>query len=72
MNNYDYTRIAGEKLRQLIEENYNTQEEFSLDYGMDLRTVSRYINTGINKVSAIQELAEFFNVNFNDFFAPVK
>lgn len=71
MSNYDGTRIAGEKLRQLIAENYNTQEEFALDYGLELRTVSRYINSGINKVSTLQELADFFHVPIVDFFKPV-
>jgi len=61
-------QIAGRNLRRLIQENYTSQEEFSYDYGMDLRTVSRYINAGINKIDAIQELALFFNVDFMEFF----
>lgn len=61
-------QIAGQTLRKLIRENYASQEEFSYDYGMDLRTLSRYINNGINKVDAIQELATFFKVDFTDFF----
>lgn len=61
-------RMAGETLRRLIQENYSSQEEFAYEYGTDLRTVSRYVNNGINKVNIIQELAEFFNVSFTDFF----
>ena len=63
-------QIAGQNLRRLIQENYPSQEEFAYDYGMDLRSVSRYINNGINKVDAIQQLAEFFSVDFMEFFKP--
>lgn len=68
MSDINYALLAGKRLRLLIEENYATQEDFAYDYGMDLRTVSRYINSGISKVPTIQELAEFFNVPFMDFF----
>ncbi len=61
-------QIAGLRLRRLIQENYSSQEEFAYDYGLELRTVSRYINNGINKVDAIQELAEYFNVDVTEFF----
>lgn len=59
---------AGTVLRRLIAENYLSQEEFAYDYGADIRTVSRYINNGINKIDVIQELAEFFDVPFEFFF----
>lgn len=61
-------KMAGEKLRQLIKENYRTQEEFADRYGMELRTVSRYVNQGIKDVDVIQELANFFGVDFFFFF----
>lgn len=70
MSDINYALLAGKRLRLLIEENYATQEDFAYDYGMDLRTVSRYINSGISKVPTIQELAEFFKVPFTDFFHP--
>lgn len=59
---------AGNTLRRLIQENYPSQEAFAFDYGIEIRTVSRYINNGINKLDIIQSLAEFFNVSFSDFF----
>ncbi len=59
---------AGRKLRQLIQENFRTQEEFAERYGMEIRSVSRYINQGINKVGVIQELADFFQVDSLEFF----
>lgn len=61
--------IAGKNLRKLINDNYSSQEDFAYDYGADVRTVNRYINEGINKVSVIQELAEYFDVEFAYFFA---
>ncbi len=61
-------QIAGRTLRKLIQDNYRSQEEFALDFGMEPRTVSRYINNGINKIDIIQELAEFFNISFVAFF----
>ena len=59
---------AGMVLKRLIQERYSSQEEFALDYGMELRTVSRYVNQGINKISVVQELADFFALEFEDFF----
>lgn len=59
---------AGNALRRLIAENYPSQEEFADKYGADIRTISRYINNGINKIDIIQELAEHFDVPFEYFF----
>lgn len=60
---------AGLYLKRLIQENYESQEDFAYDFGTDIRTVSRYVNNGINKISTIQELADFFGVRFQDFFS---
>lgn len=68
MMNLPPEKRAGEMLRKLIQENYSSQEEFSYEYGADLRTINRYVNSGINKVNVIQELADFFNVPLVDFF----
>lgn len=59
---------AGEVLRNLINENYSSQEEFAFDFGTDVRTVNRYVNNGINKIDTVQQLAMFFNVDFTYFF----
>lgn len=67
-----YAHIAGQRLKQLIKENYPTQEDFSYDYGLEIRTISRYVNQGINKIDVIQELAEFFGVEFTYFFTETK
>jgi len=68
MNTYDASKRAGATLRRLIQENYTSQEEFAYDYGIEIRTVSRYVNQGINKVDVIQELASFFSIQFSEFF----
>ncbi len=71
MSGFDAEKNAGEVLRLLIQENYATQQDFADDYVTDIRNVSRYINEGIKKVSTIQSLAEFFNVEVTRFFTPV-
>ena len=68
MGKGDYSKKAGANLRKLIQSNYESQEEFAFEYGMDIRTVSRYVNQGISKIDTIQELAEFFDVEFMSFF----
>lgn len=68
MSNGTPQQKAGNTLRKLIQDNYPSQEAFAYDYGIEIRTVSRYINNGINKIDIIQSLAEFFNVSFSDFF----
>ena len=67
-NSLPAEKVAGLVLRRLILENYKTQEDFSYDFGADLRTVNRYINQGINKLTTIQELAMFFKVEWRLFF----
>lgn len=61
-------QCAGKKLKRLISENYSSQEEFSFAVGYELRTISRYVNQGINKVDTLQFFAEHFNVSISEFF----
>ena len=68
MSSWTPQQKAGLVLKRLIQERYSSQEEFALDYGMELRTVSRYVNQGINKISVVQEIADFFALEFEDFF----
>ncbi len=68
MNNLSPQMKAGQKLRALIEENFSSQEDFAFEYGADIRTISRYINNGINKIDVIQSLADWFGISFADFF----
>jgi len=68
MSQLPASQKAGRVLRELIRQHYSSQEEFAYDYGLELRTVSRYINQGISKVDVVQELANFFAVDFSYFF----
>ena len=68
MSEQNAVKKAGDFLRKLIQQNYSSQEEFAIDFGTDISTISRYINGGINKVNVIQELAEFFEIDIKDFF----
>ena len=68
MSKVDASKQAGLVLRRLIQENYPSQEEFADDFGADIRTVSRYVNQGINKVNVLQELADFFQIELWNFF----
>lgn len=67
MANVDAAKYAGSVLRRLIGEYYPSQEEFAYEFGTDLRTVSRYVNSGITKIPTLQELAIFFNVSIKEF-----
>ena len=58
---------AGLALKYLIKQHYESQQAFADDYYTDLRTISRYINAGINKTSTIQEIADFFEMDFISF-----
>ncbi len=60
-------QLAGKNLRRLLRDINITQEEFAFQYGADVRTVNRYINKGIPKVSTIQEIAEYLDVDFLEF-----
>ena len=65
-------KIAGENLRLLINHNYPNQAEFAYEFGAVEKTISRYVNDGINKLDTIQELAHFFGVEYIDFFKPIE
>ena len=60
---------VGENLKILIKESAaKTQEEFAFDFGIDIRTVGRWVNEGIGKVDLIGDIAEYFGVDIKFFF----
>lgn len=61
-------KIAGLVLKKLIKEQFGTQDEFAYQYGADIRTISRYTNEGIDKISVLQSLSERFCIEFTFFF----
>ena len=68
MTNLTPQQIAGKNLRKFISAKYKSQEDFAFEYGADIRTINRYINNGINKIDAIQDLSQYLHVSFKDFF----
>lgn len=65
----DKSLLTGRNLRRLIKENKLTQQTFADDYGTDLRNVSRWINERkLTNIDTIQELADYFEVDFFEFF----
>lgn len=64
----DKKLLVGQNLRRLIKENGQTQQSFADDFYADLRNVNRWINTGIKDIDKIQELADYFGVDFFEFF----
>ncbi len=67
MSDNSLKKTVGNNLRRLIAENYPSQEEFAFDFGIDVRTVSRYVNNGVKDLDVIEELAAFFDVDFSFF-----
>lgn len=68
MNDLPYSVIAGRALKKILALYDLTQQEFAFDYGCDVRTVSRYINSGITKIQDIEYIANFFDIPFLEFF----
>ena len=63
----DLGLVAGENLKRLIKESeYGTQQDFAFEFGADVRTVGRWVNHGIDKLSTITQIAEFFGVDVLD------
>lgn len=63
MNRY-LSQIAGDNLKKVIKDSaYKTQEEFAYSFGAEIRTVSRWLNSGIKNLDTLQEIAEFLNLD---------
>lgn len=63
-----YAEIAGKNLKRFIKEANITQEDFAYEYGTDVRTISRWVNGGIDKTSIVEELAIKLGKSFFDFY----
>lgn len=62
----DLGLVAGANLKRLMKENQLTQEDFAEAFCADDRTVRRWISQGINNITLIGEIADFFNVSITD------
>lgn len=67
MSNFNYSIAAGLALKHLIRENYASQQAFADDFGVELRTINRYVTSGISKMVTLEELADFFAMDLLDF-----
>ena len=57
-------KVVGANLKRLIKESvYRTQAIFAQEYGVDERTVRRWVSQGIEKVYIIDEIADFFKID---------
>lgn len=53
-------KIVGENIKRAIAlSDFKTQEEFAAEYGTDIRSVSRWVNLGLNKIDETEEIADF-------------
>ena len=48
--------------RQIKNSKYKTQEAFALAFGIELRTVSRWVNEGVRDLDAVEEIAHFLDI----------
>ena len=63
-NRTDLGKVVGANLRRLIKGSaYRTQAEFAYAFGVDERTVRRWVSSGIEKVYIIDEIAHFFKID---------
>ena len=63
----DLGLVVGANLKRLIKESkYKTQEEFAFEFGVDDRTVRRWIGKGVYDIRSIQQLAGFFEIGVFD------
>ena len=62
--NIDLGKIVGANLKRAIKESkWKTQEKFSEAFGAEVRTVGRWCNRGIDKLSLVQQIADFLEID---------
>ena len=63
-NNMDLNKIVGANLKRAIKESkWKTQEKFSEAFGAEVRTVGRWCNQGVDKLSLVQQIADFLEID---------
>lgn len=62
------SKIAGENLKQVIKANYLSQADFAFDFGVEMRTLSRWLNNGITNIDTLQQITEFLQIEITDLF----
>ena len=62
--NIDLGKIVGANLKRAIKDSkWKTQEKFSEAFGAEVRTVGRWCNQGIDKLSLVQQIADFLEID---------
>ena len=62
--NIDLNKIVGANLKRAIRESeWKTQERFAEAFCAEVRTVGRWCNQGIDKLSLIQQIADFLGID---------
>ena len=62
--NIDLNKIVGANLKRAIKKSkWRTQEKFSEAFGAEVRTVGRWCNQGIDKISLVQQIADFLEID---------
>ena len=62
----DLGLVAGANLKRLLKETGRTQEDFADEFYYDVRTIRRWIRNGIDSISLIEKIADFFGVSVFD------
>ena len=62
-NKQGLSKVVGANLKRLIKKSHQTQAEFASAFGVDERTVRRWISGGVEKLCVVEELADFFEVD---------
>lgn len=57
---------AGKNLKRIIKEHGLTQEQFAEQIYVDATTVRRWLKNGIDKISTIEEILNFFDIDVSD------
>ena len=69
MSEKTINQIIGANLKRLIKKSkYRTQENFSFEFGIELRTLSRWLNGSISDIGDIIYMANALGVDFRSLF----
>ena len=60
------SQVAGGYLKRELKRRGITQEEFSDKFGVNARTVGRWVRNGIHSVDTVEEIARYFGVSALD------
>lgn len=62
-NNQDLGLVAGANLKHLLTERRMTQEDFADEFGVDVRTVRRWVKGNLYDLRQLQQIADFFEID---------